>query len=157
MGMLYCVPVIYLWACQMVFLTDIYEHVKWCCRNNNWQTSMGMLYGVPVIYLWACQMVFLTDIYEHVKWCCRNNNWSADWAPRRPWSTPGWTVTGCTWTCWLSWRPSGWGSVSPGGGEYIAVLRIRIRRSHMFLGLLDPDPQVKGINPDPTPDLDPSK
>ncbi len=40
------------------------------------------------------------------------------------------------------------------------VLRIRIRirilihRIHMFLGLLDPDPPVRGIDPDS--DLDPS-
>jgi hypothetical protein len=30
-----------------------------------------------------------------------------------------------------------------------AVLRIRI---HMFLGLLDPDPLFRGMNPDPDPD-----
>jgi hypothetical protein len=32
--------------------------------------------------------------------------------------------------------------------------RIRIRRIHMFLGLLDldPDPLVRGMDPDPTPD-----
>jgi hypothetical protein len=37
-----------------------------------------------------------------------------------------------------------------------AVLRIRIHRIHMFLGLLDPDPDpsVRGMDPDP--DLDPS-
>jgi hypothetical protein len=39
-----------------------------------------------------------------------------------------------------------------------AVLRIRIsiriHRIHMFLGLLDPDPLVRGMDPDP--DLDPS-
>jgi neurofibromin 1 len=37
-----------------------------------------------------------------------------------------------------------------------AVLRIRIHRIHMFLGLLDldPDPSVRGMDPDP--DLDPS-
>jgi hypothetical protein len=28
---------------------------------------------------------------------------------------------------------------------YVAVLRIQIRRIHMFLGLLDPDPLVKRI------------
>jgi hypothetical protein len=34
----------------------------------------------------------------------------------------------------------------------VAVLRIRIRRIHMFLGLLDPDPDplVKGTDPDPS-------
>jgi hypothetical protein len=40
-----------------------------------------------------------------------------------------------------------------------AVLRIRIRirihRIHMFLGLLDPDPLVRGMDPDPDPALDP--
>ncbi len=33
-----------------------------------------------------------------------------------------------------------------------AVLRIRIRRVCMFLGLLDPDPLVRGMDPDPDPD-----
>jgi hypothetical protein len=44
-----------------------------------------------------------------------------------------------------------------------AVLPIRIHRIHMFLGLLDPDPDpvVRGMDPDPLvrgmdPDLDPS-
>ena len=41
-----------------------------------------------------------------------------------------------------------------------AVLRIRIQipRIHVFLGLLDPDPDllVRGMDPDPDPDLDPS-
>jgi hypothetical protein len=38
-----------------------------------------------------------------------------------------------------------------------AVLRIRIRRIHMILGLLDPnpDPLVRGKDPDPDPALDP--
>ena len=32
-----------------------------------------------------------------------------------------------------------------------SVLRIRIRiRIHMFLGLLDPDPLVRGMDPDPS-------
>jgi hypothetical protein len=39
-----------------------------------------------------------------------------------------------------------------------AVLRIRIHRFHMFLGLVDPDsdPLVRGMDPDPdpAPDLD---
>jgi hypothetical protein len=35
-----------------------------------------------------------------------------------------------------------------------AVLRIRIHRIHMFLGLLDLDPSVSGMDTDP--DLDPS-
>jgi hypothetical protein len=39
---------------------------------------------------------------------------------------------------------------------FSAVLRIRIYRIHMFLGLLDPDPDpsVRGMDPDS--DLDPS-
>jgi hypothetical protein len=39
--------------------------------------------------------------------------------------------------------------------EYCAVLRIRIRRIRMFLGLLDPDPDpvVRGMNPDPDPSI----
>jgi hypothetical protein len=35
------------------------------------------------------------------------------------------------------------------------VLRIRIHRIHMFLGLQDPDPLVRGMDPDPDPALDP--
>jgi hypothetical protein len=35
-----------------------------------------------------------------------------------------------------------------------AVLRIRIHRIHVFLGLLDPDLLVRGMDPDPG--LDPS-
>jgi hypothetical protein len=36
-----------------------------------------------------------------------------------------------------------------------AVLRIRIRRIRMFLGLLDPDPDplVRGMDPDPDPSI----
>jgi hypothetical protein len=34
--------------------------------------------------------------------------------------------------------------------SYKAVLRIRI---HMFLGLLDPDPLVRGMDPDPDPSI----
>jgi hypothetical protein len=30
------------------------------------------------------------------------------------------------------------------------MLRIRIRRVHMFVGLLDPDQLVRGTDPDPT-------
>jgi hypothetical protein len=39
-----------------------------------------------------------------------------------------------------------------------AVFLIRIHRIHMFLGLmdLDPDPLVRGMDPDPAPDLDSS-
>jgi hypothetical protein len=37
-----------------------------------------------------------------------------------------------------------------------AVLRIRIHRIHMFLGLPDPDPLVRGMDPDPALDPDPS-
>jgi hypothetical protein len=44
--------------------------------------------------------------------------------------------------------------------EFAAVLRIRIHRIHVFLGLLDPDPDllVRGMDPDsdPAPDLDTS-
>jgi hypothetical protein len=42
-----------------------------------------------------------------------------------------------------------------GGVVLTAVLRIQI---HVFLGLLDPDPLVRGMDPDPDldPDLDPS-
>ncbi len=38
------------------------------------------------------------------------------------------------------------------------VLRIRIHRIHMFLGLPDPDPDplVRGMDPDPALDPDPS-
>ncbi len=38
------------------------------------------------------------------------------------------------------------------------VLRIRIHRIHMFLGLLDPDPDplVRDVDRDRDPDLDPS-
>ncbi len=43
-----------------------------------------------------------------------------------------------------------------GGVVLTAVLRIRIHRIHMFLGLLDPDPLVRGMDPDQDPDLDPS-
>ena len=40
------------------------------------------------------------------------------------------------------------------GGPWKPVLRIRI---HLFLGLLDPDPDplVRGMDPDPDPALDP--
>jgi hypothetical protein len=31
------------------------------------------------------------------------------------------------------------------------VLRIRIHRIHVFLGLQDPDPLVRGMDPDPDP------
>jgi hypothetical protein len=33
------------------------------------------------------------------------------------------------------------------------VLRIRIRTVRMFLGLLDPDPLVRGTAPDPDPSI----
>jgi hypothetical protein len=36
------------------------------------------------------------------------------------------------------------------------VLRIRIHRIHVFLGLLDPDPLVRRMDPDPAPDPVPS-
>jgi hypothetical protein len=35
-------------------------------------------------------------------------------------------------------------------------IRIRIHRIHMFLGLPDPDPLVRGMDPDPALDPDPS-
>ncbi len=42
---------------------------------------------------------------------------------------------------------------------FAAVLRIRIRirihRIYMFLGLQDPDPLVRGMDPDPAQDSDP--
>jgi hypothetical protein len=45
-------------------------------------------------------------------------------------------------------------------GQFEPVLRIRIHRIHMFLGLPDPDqdPLVRGMDPDPAldPDWDPS-
>jgi hypothetical protein len=43
------------------------------------------------------------------------------------------------------------------GSWNIPVLRIRIHRIHMFLGLLDPDPDqlIRGMDPDPDPALDP--
>jgi hypothetical protein len=34
--------------------------------------------------------------------------------------------------------------------EFKAVLEIRIRKIRMFLGLLDPDPLVIGMDPDPS-------
>jgi hypothetical protein len=37
--------------------------------------------------------------------------------------------------------------------ELQAVLRIRIHRIHMFLGLRDPDPLVRGMDPDPDPSI----
>jgi hypothetical protein len=42
--------------------------------------------------------------------------------------------------------------ITPNQAYIHAVLRIRI---HMFLGLLDPDPLVRGMDPDPDPALDP--
>ena len=35
-------------------------------------------------------------------------------------------------------------------------IQIRIHRIHMFLGLPDPDPLVRGMDPDPALDPDPS-
>jgi hypothetical protein len=37
-----------------------------------------------------------------------------------------------------------------------AVLRIRIRRIHMLLGFLDPDPLVRGVELEPASYTDPS-
>ncbi len=34
-----------------------------------------------------------------------------------------------------------------------SVLRIRIHRIHMFLGLPDPDPLARGMDPDPDPSI----
>jgi hypothetical protein len=34
-----------------------------------------------------------------------------------------------------------------------AVFRIRINRIHMFLGLPDPNPFVRGMDPDPDPSV----
>ncbi len=42
--------------------------------------------------------------------------------------------------------PAGW---RPGTSKCLAVLKIRIHRVHMFLGLLNPDPLVRGMDPDP--------
>jgi hypothetical protein len=36
-----------------------------------------------------------------------------------------------------------------------SVFRIRIHRIHVFFGLPDPDPLVRGMDPDPDPALDP--
>jgi hypothetical protein len=43
-------------------------------------------------------------------------------------------------------------SLLPFGSQHChdAVLRIRIHRIHMFLGLQDPDPLVRGMDPDPS-------
>ena len=40
--------------------------------------------------------------------------------------------------------------------SFRSVFRIRIHRIHMFLGLLDPDPLVRGMDPDLDPDPNPS-
>jgi hypothetical protein len=39
-----------------------------------------------------------------------------------------------------------------GSGSEKPVFRIRIHRIHMFLGHKDPDPLVRGMDPDPAPD-----
>ncbi len=39
--------------------------------------------------------------------------------------------------------------------QFVAVFRIRIHRVHVVLGLPDPDPLVRGMDPDPDPALDP--
>ncbi len=48
--------------------------------------------------------------------------------------------------------------IRPPPQELVFRIRIRIRRIHMFLGLSDPDPLVRGMDPDPAlgPDSDPS-
>ena len=38
-------------------------------------------------------------------------------------------------------------------GKPVLRIRIRIHRIHMFLGLLDPDPLVRGMDPDPDPSV----
>ena len=35
--------------------------------------------------------------------------------------------------------------------SFRSVFRIQIHQIHMFLGLLDPDPLVRGMDPDPDP------
>jgi hypothetical protein len=40
--------------------------------------------------------------------------------------------------------------------EPVLRIRIRIHRIHMFLGLQDPDPLVRGMDPDPALDPDPN-
>jgi hypothetical protein len=37
--------------------------------------------------------------------------------------------------------------------EPVLRIRIRIHRIHMFLGLLDPDPLVRGMDRDPDPSI----
>ena len=55
-------------------------------------------------------------------------------------------------------RSSGQGQIDPAWKPHTVnlkpVLRIRIHRIYVFLGLLDPDPLVRGMDPDPG--LDPS-
>jgi hypothetical protein len=47
------------------------------------------------------------------------------------------------WSFIIRYSPYGTGTVN-------SVLRIRIRRIHMFLGLPDPNPLVRGPAPDPS-------
>jgi hypothetical protein len=66
------------------------------------------------------------------------------------------------WICSLSWLSRNHLSSMPGCPQfrpryfdldkvlYSAVLRIRIRRINMFLGLPDPDPLVRDMDPDPS-------
>jgi hypothetical protein len=42
---------------------------------------------------------------------------------------------------------------SAGSPHTAAVFRIRIHRINMFLGLPDPDPLVRGMDPDPDPSI----
>ncbi len=37
--------------------------------------------------------------------------------------------------------------------HFFPVLRIRIYQIHMFSGLSDPDPLVRGMDPDPDPSI----
>jgi hypothetical protein len=42
-------------------------------------------------------------------------------------------------------------SISP--TKPVLRIRIRIHRIHVLLGLLDPDPLVRGVDPDPDPSM----
>ncbi len=77
----------------------------------------------------------------HVLTCCR----AFRILPRR--CRRSWTSSTSTRTCWSAcWRWATMRTCRP-------VFRIRI---HMFLGLPDPDLLVRGMDPDPATDPDPS-
>ncbi len=106
---------------------------------------------------------------------CQRSQYSRQWCPSwytyTPWETPPpfvpqwrektWHPTRRQWRARLQcdWSPF---SASLTTEILSPVLRFRIRirihRIHMFLGLLDPEPLVRGMDPhpDPAPDLDPS-